>query len=160
MALNDGYNLNDGNSDYVNTGGSFSGGGNNTMLSPNGGGGGGGNPTPPKFGCTDPRANNYDSTATYNDGTCMYGPTQVYNTQNLTIQLGIQSNPKDGVVLVDGVEQNTKATPTRLSFSQKELLTAKQITVKNSAHTSNDVYRVSTIQKEHRKPHALYFQVL
>ena len=151
MALNDGYNLNDGNSNYVNTGGSFSGGGDNTMLSPNGGGGGGGNPTPPKFGCTDPRATNYDSTATYNDGTCMYGPTQVYNTQNLTIQLGIQSNPKDGVVLVDGVEQTTKATPTRLSFSQKELLTPKQITVKNSAHTSNDIYRVSTIQKEHRK---------
>jgi len=93
MAENDGYNLNDGNTDYVNTGGSFSGGGSNNIPSPNGGGGGG-NPTSPKFGCTDPKATNYDSTAQYNDGSCTYAPTNVYNTQNLVIEIGIQSNPK------------------------------------------------------------------
>ena len=139
-----GYNGNDGNSDYVGTGGSFSGGGNVV-------GGGGGNPTPPKFGCTDPRASNYDSTATYNDGSCTYAPTDVYNTQNLEIQIGIQSNPQDGIVLVDGVIQNVKSTPTELRFSEKELLTPKQITLQKSGLESSDVYKVYTLKKENRK---------
>ena len=130
--------------DFVNDngGGGFGGGG---------GGGGGGNPTPPRFGCTDPRASNYDSSAEYNDGSCTYAPKNVYNTQNLALEIGIQSNPQDGIVLVDGVIQNTKTTPTQLSFSQKELLTPKQITLQKAGLESSDVYRVYTLQKENKK---------
>lgn len=146
-----GYNLNDPNADYVTTGGTFSGGGGDTLLTPNGGGGGGTTAPAPKFGCTDSRANNYDPTATYNDGTCMYAETRVFNTQNLTVQIGIDSNPKDGSVYVDNIAQSVKATPSQLTFSQKELLTPKVITVKNASYTSNDVYKVYTIQKEIRK---------
>ena len=116
-----------------------------------GGGGGGGNPISPSFGCTDPRASNYDSSATYNDGSCTYAPTNVYNTQNLVVEIGIQSNPQDGIVLVDGVIQNVKSTPTKLQFSQKELLTPKQITLQKSGLESADIYRVYTLKKENRK---------
>ena len=116
-----------------------------------GGGGGGGNPTSPIFGCTDPRASNYDASATYNDGSCTYAPTNVYNTQNLVVEIGIQSNPQDGIVLVDGVIQNVKTTPTQLTFNQKELLTPKQITLQKSGVESSDVYKVYTLKKENRK---------
>ena len=120
-----GYNINDGNAVYVDTGGSFSGGGSNNIPAPNSGGGG--NPTSPN------------------------APTDVYNTQNLEIQIGIQSNPQDGIVLVDGVIQNVKSTPTELRFNQKELLTPKQITLQKSGVESSDVYKVYTLKKENRK---------
>ena len=115
------------------------------------GGGGGGNPTSPKFGCTDPRASNYDASATNNDGSCLYAPSNVYNTQNLVIEIGIQSNPQDGIVLVDDVIQNIKTTPTELRFNQKELLTPKKITLQKGGLESSDVYKVYTLQKENKK---------
>ena len=43
----------------------------------NGGGTNGGGPTE-VYGCTDPTANNYDSTATIDDGSCSYDPNDVY----------------------------------------------------------------------------------
>ena len=57
-----------------------------------GGGGGGGNVV---YGCTDPAASNYNAAASYNDGSCLYAPTNVYNTQNLVVEILIQSNPQD-----------------------------------------------------------------
>jgi hypothetical protein len=43
----------------------------------NGGGTNGGGTTE-VYGCTDPTANNYDSTATVDDGSCSYDPNDVY----------------------------------------------------------------------------------
>ena len=117
---------------------------------PIGGGGGGGGGTI-IYGCTDPAASNYNAAASYNDGSCLYAPTNVYNTQNLVVEIGIQSNPQDGIVLVDGVIQNVKSTPTELTFNQKELLTPKQITLQKSGVESSDVYKVYTLKKENRK---------
>ncbi len=74
----------------------------------------------------------------------------VYETQNLFVNIGISSNPSDGMIVVDGVETN-KLSSSTLTFSEKELLTPKTIGVKKSGYGSSDVYKVYTIQKEIRK---------
>jgi hypothetical protein len=114
-----------------------------------GGGGGGGVVNAPIFGCTDPNATNYNSAATYNDGSCLYAPVESYISRpEVSVNILIKSNPQNGSVVVDGVLQPTKNTPTGLSFSGAALLTPKIVTLEKSGATSNDAYKIYTIQKE------------
>lgn len=114
-----------------------------------GGGGGGGVVNAPIFGCTDPNATNYNPNATYNDGSCLYAPIESYISRpEVSVNVLIQSSPQNGSVVVDGVLQPTKNTPTGLSFSGVELLTPKIVTLEKSGAISGDAYKIYTIQKE------------
>ena len=94
------------------------------VIDVGGGGGGGGNYTPP----TNP----------------------VPENQSLFVNIAISSTPSDAMIVVDGNETN-RLSPTTLTYTEKELLTAKTISVKKSGTESGDVYKVFTVYKEIRK---------
>jgi len=93
-----------------------------------GGGGGGGNYVPPITQPTNP----------------------IYENQSLFVNIAVSSNPSDGMIVVDGNELN-KLAPSTITYTEKELLTPKTISLKKSGVQSGDVYRVYTLFKEMRK---------
>ena len=55
------------------------------------------------FGCTDSLANNYDSTATVDDGSCIYPPNTVYNivansVDHTTLKVAVDTCSLDGTL--------------------------------------------------------------
>ncbi|MFI5220229.1 MAG: hypothetical protein ACHQNT_12150, partial [Bacteroidia bacterium] len=71
-------------------------------------------------GCTDPQANNYNASATVNDGSC------TYNTTNVTI-----------------TDKTNLSTPLLDETSGIEFL-ANKLWTHNDSGNSNDIYRVDT----------------
>jgi len=82
--------------------------------------------------------------------TTLNAPQNVYETQNLFVNIAISSTPNDSMIVVDGNETNQLA-PSTIRFTEKELLSPKTISVKKSGQQSTDIYKVYTIQKESRK---------
>jgi hypothetical protein len=74
----------------------------------------------------------------------------IYENQSLFVNIAIASTPNDSTIVVDGNEINRLA-PSTITYSEKELLTPKVISVKKSGVQSGDVYRVYTVYKELRK---------
>ena len=109
-----------------------------------GGYGGGGGTVTVKGGCVDPKALNYDSTATYDNGTCKY-PTINVEPETKYIGIGLRVNVRDYVVRVDG---RTIQEP--LNFTDKELLTPKVITVAKGKYDVDTEYKVYTKIKQQR----------
>jgi len=84
-------------------------------------------------------------------GTTYVPPTNpIPENQSLFVNVAISSTPKDAMIVVDGNETNQLA-PSTITFTEKELLTAKTISVKKSGNQSGDVYKIYTIYKEKRK---------
>ena len=81
-------------------------------------------------GCRDPRAENYDRFATYDNGSCRYEPAPVDTSDSINmftdghVAVGFKSNPTGASILVDGVDVS-ETTPEVIKYGYKELLTAK-----------------------------------
>ena len=63
------------------------------------------------------------------------------------ISFGVSSDPGDAEVFIDNKPAGVKATPTSLTFSKKELLKRKDITVKRTGYNTTIVWTISSKMK-------------
>jgi hypothetical protein len=112
-----------------------------------GGGGivrGGGGGIRVKGGCRDPKALNYDSNATFDNGSCRYKKI-IAPMPSKSIGVKINVNQKDYTVLIDG-----RPVTEPLNFTDKELLTPKIIRVTKGNFKVNTEYRIYSKTKQQR----------
>tara|TARA_A200000159_G_scaffold164791_1_gene196288 strand:+ start:9449 stop:15214 length:5766 start_codon:yes stop_codon:yes gene_type:complete len=108
-----------------------------------------------KGGCKDPKAVNYDSTATYDNGKCVYPNIKIKQTvkdKNAPVKITVATDRGPATVMVDGKDVGTTNGSGDfhtliLNFTEKELLQRKTITVKKSNFSSRDEWRVSSVQR-------------
>ena len=108
-----------------------------------------------KGGCKDPKATNYDSSATYDNGKCIYPNVRIKQPVKdlnapVTITVNTDRGPAD--VFVDGKKVGTTTGKGEfnkfiLKYTEKELLTRKTITVQKANFQSRDEWRVSAVQR-------------
>ena len=106
------------------------------------------------YGCTDPKAKNYNKNATRDDGLCIYNPPPlpVVGDKSRTVLFNIKvDGNKPSSILVDGQSVNSKKRGV-LEFTEKELLSPKVITVVSGDKSqAKETYRVRSIQKTNSK---------
>ena len=100
-------------------------------------------------GCTNPNATNYDPAATVDDGSCILGEQLSLSYEPIVnqYQFTVNANLSSCDVYVNGNKADTNEngiTPTSLYYTELELLTPKEITVRKSGFESTDKYRIST----------------
>jgi len=105
-------------------------------------------------GCTDRGARNFNASATYDDGSCVYNPPSlpVVLDYDAPVRINVlleNISAGTATVVVDGVEVSN--TPHILDFTEKSLLSPRIISVKKAGYSSMEEYRVKTVYKSIKK---------
>jgi len=110
-------------------------------------------PLPIKRGCLDPKATNYDRTATVNDESfCIYENSN--NTikplsESVNVQIQFSADAKD-VELLEGGKETKNYIPAILQYTAKELLTPKSFTARKTGLKSSDIFRVYSVVRQEK----------
>jgi hypothetical protein len=112
-----------------------------------------------KGGCTDPKAENFDRSATYDNGKCVYKKVEILKTfkdSNAPVALNILVDRGPSEVFVNDKSVGTTRgngdfNNLVLNFTEKELLTPKTITVKKTGFKSADEWRIKSVLRSIEK---------
>ena len=108
--------------------------------------------TPIVGGCMDRKALNFNANATYDNGKCVYPKPSLPVVKDYDAPVSINVTVTNGPAMVQVDGKDVSNSPELLKFTEKGLLTPKIITVKKAGFTSNEEYRVSTVQRTINKP--------